>query len=371
MNESDSEKIAVLLRRKGHQPAKDETSANLIVLNCCSVRQAAMDRVYDKTRKYYGNKSVILAGCLLEKDKATLKEKVSEIWRPDEYFNCSNLAADRSRPASLAPQRGESSADISYVPIMTGCNNFCSYCAVPFTRGREKSRPAEEVVAEVKTLIKNGAKKIMLLGQNVNSYKSSAVSLRGVPRSGTTKQSRTATSVHGIATLPRDRLGVARNDIQFPSLLKLINALPGSFQLSFLTSYPKDMSDELIKTMSKCGKLTKELHLPIQSGDDTILRRMNRRYTTAHYKNLIKKVRRAISGIKISTDIIVGFPGETKKQFENTVKLCRAVKFNKAFIAKYSPRPGTAAAKLEDNIPAEEKKRRWKILDTLINKFEH
>ncbi len=318
MNISDSEKIAVLLQKQGHKPAKNESEAGLIVLNCCSVRQTDVHRVYDKINKYFGNKKIILAGCVLEKDKNALKGKVSEIWHPDEYFECLPFYKDKK---------------IAYVPIMTGCDNFCSYCAVPYTRGREKSRPAGKIINEVKSLLKKGYKEIMLLGQNVNSYEDGKTS--------------------------------------FPKILKKINDLNAEFKLSFMTSHPKDMSDELIETMAKCQKLVKELHLPIQSGDNEILRKMNRHYTVAHYKNLIKKIRRKIPGIKISTDIIVGFPGETKKQFENTIKLCEAVKFDKAFIAKYSPRSGTTAAKLKDNIPISEKKRRWKILDTLINKFEH
>jgi tRNA-2-methylthio-N6-dimethylallyladenosine synthase len=318
MNISDSEKIAVLLQKQGHKPAKNEREAGLIVLNCCSVRQAAMHRVYDKINKNTGKKKVILAGCILEKDKNALKEKVGEIWHPDEYFECLPFYNDKK---------------IAYVPIMTGCNNFCSYCAVPYTRGREKSRPAGKIINEVKSLLKKGYKEIMLLGQNVNSYKDGKTN--------------------------------------FLKILKKINDLNAKFKLSFMTSHPKDMSDELIATMAKCDKLKRELHLPIQSGDNEILRKMNRHYTTSHYKNLIKKIRAKIKGIKISTDIIVGFPGETEKQFQNSVKLARAVKFDKAFIAKYSPRPGTAAAKLKDDVPVSEKKRRWKILDTLINKFKH
>jgi len=315
MNESDSEKIASLLQKQGHKPAKNEADADLIVLNCCSVRQAAVHRVYDKINKYTGKKKLILAGCVLEKDRNALKEKVSEIWHPDEYFECTPFYINKK---------------IAYVPIMTGCNNFCSYCAVPYTRGREKSRPDGQVINEVNSLLKKGYKEIMLLGQNVNSYKD--------------------------------------GKINFPKILQKIDALKGGFKLSFMTSHPKDMSDELIKTMAKCDKLVKEIHLPIQSGDNEILKKMNRHYTVAQYKNLIKKIRKAIPGIKISTDIIVGFPGETKKQFQNSVKLAKAVKFDKAYIAKYSPRPGTTAAKLKGDIPIEEKKRRWRILDKLINK---
>jgi len=332
MNESDSGKIAALLQKQGHKQAKNEADANLIVLNCCSVRQTAVHRVYDKINKYTGKKKLILAGCVLEKDKNVLKEKVNEIWHPDEYFECTPFYKNKN---------------IAYVPIMTGCNNFCSYCAVPYTRGREKSRPANKIINEVKSLLKKGYKEIMLLGQNVNSYLS--------------QNSKLKTQSQNLKL----------KTINFPKLLKLINDIPGNFKLSFLTSHPKDMSDELIATMTKCEKLIKEIHLPVQSGDNAILRKMNRHYTIANYKNLIKKIRKAIPGIKISTDIIVGFPGETKKQFQNSVKLAKEINFDKAYVAKYSSRPGTAAAKLKDDIPQEEKKRRWRILDTLINKFQH
>jgi len=318
MNVSDSEKITRLLQKQGHQPAKKAGGADLVVLNVCSVRQAAIDRVYNKVG-CFADKKVILAGCLLPFDKKRLaRYKNVSFWHPDDYFCLPPLRQDKLS---------------AYVPIMTGCNNFCSYCAVPFTRGREKSRPAKEIVNEIKSLAKNGTKKIMLIGQNINSYKSQRVN--------------------------------------FAKLLKTLNDLPGDFRLSFLTSHPKDMSDELIDAMTKCGRLTEELHLPVQSGDNQILKKMNRRYTAGHYKNLIKKIRAKIPQIKISTDIIVGFPGETKKQFVNTVKLVKSVNFDKAYIAKYSPRPGTAAAKLKDNVSAAEKTRRWRLLDTLINKFEH
>ena len=154
--------------------------------------------------------------------------------------------------------------------------------------------------------------------------------------------------------------------INFPDLLKLLNNIPGNFHLKFLTSHPKDMSDELIKTIAQSKKIAKEIHLPIQSGDNQILKKMNRGYTTAHYRNLIKKIRRKIPGVKISTDIIVGFPTETEKQFQNTVKLFKWAKFNQAYIARYSPRPGTAAAKLKDNVPPEEKKIRWRVLKNIL-----
>jgi tRNA-2-methylthio-N6-dimethylallyladenosine synthase len=315
MNKSDSERIATVLEEKGYKKASKENEADLILINVCSVRQSAVDRVYAKVNKYFKKKKIILAGCILNEDKKKLREKVAEFWHPSNYFECSSIYQSKFS---------------AYLPIMTGCNNFCSYCVVPSTRGKEKSRSAGDIIKEVRSLIKKGYKEITLLGQNVNSYEDGG--------------------------------------INFPKLLKRINDIGANFRLRFLTSHPKDMSGELIEVMANSQKLIKEIHLPVQSGDNQILKKMNRHYTTAQYKNLIKKIRRAIPSIKVSTDIIVGFPGETKKQFTNTIKLCKQIKFDKAYIAKYSPRPGTAAAKLKDNISREEKKRRWQILDKLINK---
>ena len=315
MNCSDSERIANVLEKMGHKPASKENEADLIVINVCSVRQSAVDRVYGKVNKYFKKKRIILTGCVLKEDKKKLKDKVAEFWHPDYYFECSPIHQSKFS---------------AFVPIMTGCNNFCAYCVVPYTRGREKSRPAKEIIKEVKSLVEKGYKEIILLGQNVNSYKN--------------------------------------KKMNFPDLLKKINDIKGNFWLSFITSHPKDMSNGLIETMASSQKLIKKIHLPVQSGDDEILRKMNRHYTAAHFKNLIEKIRRKIPGIKISTDIIVGFPGETKKQFQNTVKLCKEIKFDKAYISKYSLRSGTAAFRLTDNISPQEKKTRWQILENLINK---
>jgi len=327
MNESDSERIAAELNRIGHKPIKADSSAealakaDLIVLNACSVRQAAIDRVFGKIQQLAGRKKIIVAGCLLEADRKKLAGQV-EFWLPDKYFNCHPL------------RQGRFSA---FVPIMTGCNNFCSYCVVPFTRGREKSRPAEEIINEIKSLIKKGYKEIILLGQNVNSY--------------------------------------CDAQINFPSLLKTISDLPGKFWLSFLTSHPKDMSDELIATIAKCERITPYIHLPVQSGDNAILKKMNRHYTVARYRNLIKKIRAAFKKhrpsfppLAVSTDLIVGFPGESKKQFENTVKLARQIGFDMIYFAKYSPRPGTAAARLKDDVPPQEKKFRAQKINDILKK---
>lgn len=319
MNISDGERIANVLESHGHSPIPKENEADLVVINVCSVRQSAVDRVSGKIknlRKGNPEAKIILTGCVLKTDRKKFKEKVDQIWDIADFDlkakHCASLSA--------------------YVPIMTGCNNFCTYCVVPYTRGKEKSRQAEKILGEIKNLIKKGYKEITLLGQNVNSY--------------------------------------AFQDINFPKLLKMVNSLPDDFKIRFLTNHPKDVSDELIKTIAGCQKIAKEIHLPIQSGDNIILKKMNRNYTVSHYKKLVKKIRGIIPEIKISTDVIVGFPGETKKQFENTVKLFKEIRFNMAYIAKYSPRSGTAAFKLKDNVPIKEKKRRYSILNDVFKKYK-
>ncbi len=325
MNRSDSEKIAASLQAQGHKPVRADSSAealakaDLVVLNACSVRQSAIDRIYGKINQFAGKK-IIIAGCLLEYDREKLTGKNVSFWHPNDYFR-------------REPMRQNNFS--AFVPVMTGCNNFCSYCVVPFTRGPEKSRPAQEIITEAKSLIKKGFKEIVLLGQNVNSYKDK------------------------------------KNN--FPKLLERINDLPGNFWLNFITSHPKDMSDELIETMARCEKVTPYIHLPIQSGNNLILKKMNRRYTIAHYKKLIEKIRAVFRDnrpgfppIAFSTDIIVGFPGETKKQFSDTVKLVREIKFDMIYFAQYSPRTGTAAAQMIDDVPRQEKMRRAQTLNKVL-----
>jgi len=333
--------MATQLEKQGYQPAQNLEMADLVILNVCSVRQSAMDRVYAKITQIrkrkrspdesqdknktkiptvVGTPKIVLTGCLLEKDKQKLKDQVDEIW---------DIADFSHKPKYQ-------SKCLAYVPIMTGCNNFCSFCVVPYTRGREKSRPAQEIIKEVKNLVKRGYKEIILLGQNVNSYQGLS-----------------------LETPPRTVLG-------FPKLLKILNNIPGHFQIHFLTNHPKDISDELIETVAQSEKVVKEIHLPVQSGDDEILKKMNRGYTAKDYKNLVKKIRQKIPGVKISTDVIVGFPGETEKQFQKTVKLFQEIKFDQAYIARYSPRLGTVAAKLKDDVSSQEKKKREKILEGFL-----
>ena len=372
INKSDSERIATVLENVGYKPASRIEEANLIVVNMCSVRQSATDRVYGLLPKFQklkiknqstqnrlsarpstkenllcsGQKlKIILTGCVLGKDKKKFAEKFDYILNikdlaklPKILLNFPTLIMD-DRPLLETVDYLKIQPKYSFsglVPIMTGCNNFCAFCVVPYTRGREISRPADEIIYEVKNLVKRGVKEIWLLGQNVNSYNN---------------EQRTKNN---------------EQEIDFPKLLRMVNDVPGKFWIRFTSSHPKDFSDELINVMAKCEKVTEYLNLPIQAGDDKILKKMNRPYTVAKYKKLVKKIRKKIPNITLSTDVIIGFPGETKKQFENTIKLFKEIKFDMAYIAKYSPRPGTAAAKLKDNVSSEEKKRREKVLTEIL-----
>jgi len=322
MNHSDSERIATVLERTGYLQASKIEEADLIVVNMCSIRQSAVDRLYGKIN-YFSKLSarggkIIATGCILKKDKEKLKKKFGSILDIKDFKNGLNVKPKQK------------SAFSALVPIASGCNNFCSYCAVPYTRGREKSRDYKEIIKEIKNAVAGGAKEIWLLGQNVNSYKS--------------------------------------KNINFAKLLRMVNKIPGNFWIRFTSPHPKDFSDEIIKAMAECEKMTEYLNFPVQSGDDKILKKMNRPYTVKQYKDLVKKIREKIPDIALSTDVIVGFPGETKKQFNNTAKLFKEVCFDMAYISQYSPRPGTPAAKLKNDISLEEKGRRDRVLTEILKK---
>ncbi len=318
MNKSDSERIAASLEKKGYKPVQSPKNADLIVVNMCSVRQSAVDRVFGLPKKLKDLKTknhklkTILTGCILKKNKRKFAEIFDEIWDNHDYFNVAPKCQNKS---------------LAYVPISNGCSNFCAYCVVPFTRGKLACRLHQDILKEIRHLVKRGFKEIWLLGQNVNDYKSET--------------------------------------INFARLVKMVNDLAGDFKFFFMSPNPKNFSDELINTLAKCKKFSRYLNLPIQSGDDKILKAMNRPYTAKQYKTLVKKIRQAMPDINLSTDAIVGFPGETVKSFENTVKLFKATKFDIAYIAKYSPRSGTAAYQMKDNVSREEKKRRAQILSKL------
>jgi len=340
MNQSDAEKLERILE-KTHFKAVSERQASIILVIACSVRQKPVDRIWGKLKvwsKINPKAKIYITGCLTKSDKAKLKPRVNGIFHIDDFrFLAQELEIkldDRDYLERPALRKDKESALVS---IMTGCNNFCSYCVVPYTRGRERSRSEKLILKEVKSLVGQGYKKITLLGQNVNSYKNPDV------KSSKSKQS------------------------DFVNLLEKINKISGKFEIEFMTSHPKDMGDDLIKALATLEKLSSNVHLPVQSGDDQILKAMNRHYTVADYLRLVKKLRSSVENLSLTTDIIVGFPKETKAQFQNTVELVKKTGFDQAFVSQYSPRPNTKAWDLEDNISPKEKKQRWLLLDRLIN----
>ena len=375
MNKSDSERITSVLENLGYQEALKENEADLILVNMCSVRQSAVDRVYGLSKKFKElkkkneNLKTLLTGCISNSDYKkfqnffdyVLSIKALNNWpeflKKDRYLYYPNPRT--LFEARYLNKKSKYSNNFSaFIPISSGCDNFCTFCIVPYVRGPLVCRPYEDILKEVKFSVETGAKEIWLLGQNVNRYRSNL-------------------------KLKSQNSKV----INFAELLRMVNDIPGNFWIRFTSPHPADFSDELIETMAKCQKIAPYLNLPIQSGDDEILRRMNRPYNVSYYKNLIKKIRAAFKKyrkapkqnkfatgqglekeVAISTDVIVGFPGETKKQFLNTIKLFKGIKFDMAYIARYSPRPGTAALRLKDDISLKEKERRYKILTEILKK---
>jgi len=364
MNLSDSDRIAAFFEKQKFKKASKKDEADFIIVNMCSVRQSAVDRVYglipqfQKIKSKNPNLKTLLTGCILHKDREKFQEffdyilpiKTLSLWEKilkKEKYIWENWDLNTFKCEYLSKPLGFTTYPIGYVPISTGCNNFCSYCVIPFTRGREICRPVPEIICEIEDLIKRGYKEIWLLGQNVNSYKANLKS-----------QISNLKSEYQMSNL-----------IDFPKLLRLINDIPGKFWIRFTSPHPKDFSDELIEAMIECEKVTPYLNLPVQSGDNEILKKMKRSYTREQYIALVKKIRQKIPHLTLSTDIIVGFPGETKRAFENTKKLMIDVKFDMAYIAQYSPRAGTlAASKMKDDVSKEEKREREKILTEILKK---
>jgi len=334
MNKSDSERIAGYLESRGYVRSERD-GADLVVLTTCGVRQSAEDRIYGlapRIKRKNPKTKIVLTGCLsLRKDVRERLDKYIDIWMPiteldslgEKIGTKDEEKGSLSGYLAVAPKY-ESKLS-AFVPIGNGCDNFCAYCVVPYARGREVYRDAEEILAEIEKLAKRGYKEIILIAQNVNSYRSK----------------------------------IANSEtITFSRLLRMVNDIPGNFWIRFSTSHPKDMSDDLIDAVAECEKVCEHIHLPVQAGDNEILRRMNRKYTREHYIGLIAKIRKKIPNANITTDIIVGFPGETEEQFGQTAQLFKEVKFDMAYIAQYSPRFGTPAARLNDDVPRAEKKRR-------------
>ena len=357
MNTADSEVVAAIMLSDGYQLTDNENEADTIMINTCSVRDNAEQRVFARLQYFNSLKkknrtlNIGVIGCMAERvqDKLFETHNVDFVAGPDSYLDLPNLvgAVEKGEKAiNIELSKSETYKDIiparigkaivGFVSIMRGCNNFCSYCIVPYTRGRERSRDVESILNEIINLQNNGYKEVTLLGQNVNSY-----------------------------LFKNEKITV-----NFPQLLEIVaNAVP-NMRIRFTTSHPKDMSDKTLETIAKYPNLCKLIHLPVQSGSNKILERMNRKYTREDYLNRIAAIRNILPDAAISTDIFCGFSGETEQDFEDTLSLMCQVKFDNAFMFKYSERPGTFAAKnLPDDIPQEVKTERLNKIIALQNKL--
>jgi tRNA-2-methylthio-N6-dimethylallyladenosine synthase len=352
MNLADSGSLAAILNAAGYQAVASEQEADLIILNTCSVREKAEERVFGRLGDLSAIKrenpacKIVVAGCMAQRLGEKILERapyVDFILGTDRMFDLPKFLQNGSGSTNIHTEFGHEnigefvpvrdSKYASYVTIMRGCNQYCTYCIVPYVRGEERSYPKERIINEVTRLAADGVLEIMLLGQNVNSYRDGAVDFAGLLR-----------------------LIVHETDIK---------------RIRFMTSHPKDLSDNLIEVMANENKMMAHLHLPLQSGADRILGRMGRAYTYDHYRNLIAKLRAAIADISLTTDLIVGFPSETEDEYQMTLKAMEEIKFDSAFMFRYSRREGTAASKLEDDIPEAEKIRRLIGLIDLQKKISY
>lgn len=350
-NEWDGARLKYLLDSFGFIETS-EKEAELIFVLSCSVRKSAVDRAMGKVHNFREEgKKVIVCGCVLEHDRQIYLNNDALLW---DSNNLTKLKSILNLKEEIDQNKYNSgNATSNYLPIMTGCNNFCSYCAVPYTRGREKSRPVEEIAADFEKMVKRGAKEITLLGQNVNSFTNTRSLHFGRDDNGDGRDDN------------GDGRGDKKND--FAQLLEILNNIPGDFLICFTSNHPKDMNDEIIAAIRDLEKVKKEIHLPLQSGSNRILKLMNRPYTIEQYLALVEKIKKEILGVVLTTDTIVGFPGETEEDFQETVSVLKKVNFYQAFNNKYSPRSGTKAFELGDPVPWEEKDRRWRILNAIVN----
>ncbi len=362
MNEHDSETLAGMLIEKGYVPAAERKDANIVIFNTCSIRENADKRFFGtlgqlKRRKteQRENFTVCVCGCMMQQQHIIDMIKAKYPW-VDVIFGThnlhqlpellDNLYKEKHKQLAIWEEGGEIVEGLparrlfkhkAFVNIMYGCNNFCTYCIVPYTRGRERSRIPEDILKEVQALAADGVKEITLLGQNVNSYK-------GISRDSGEKT-------------------------DFTDLIYMLSEVDGIERIRFMTSHPKDISDKLIAAYGKCEKLCHYIHLPVQAGSSKVLKEMNRHYTREDYLEIVRKLREVDPDIAISTDIIVGFPGETEEEFEETLTLCEEVRYDSAFTFLYSVRKGTPAEKFENQIPEEIKHERFNRLVDVINRI--
>ena len=343
-NEADSERIRGYLSQMGYGFTDQEEEAQIIVLNTCAIREHAEQRVLGNlgalvhVKRRHPDQIICVCGCMAQEQHVADKIKQSfrhvdlvfgphVLWKFPEFIH--TLLTSRGRIFQIPDEAGSIAEGIpvvrqdkvkAWVSIMYGCNNFCSYCIVPYVRGRERSRKPEDILNEVRELVAEGYKDITLLGQNVNSYGKDL-----------------------------------EEPMDFADLLEQVNAVPGDFLIRFMTSHPKDATQKLFETMARCEKVAPVLHLPFQAGNDRVLKVMNRRHTIAEYLDKIRALRALIPEIVLTSDVIVGFPGETTPEFEETLKVLEEVRFDALFTFIFSPRPGTPAAKMDDPMPREEK----------------
>ncbi len=354
-NEADSERIASYYQARGYEAASTMKKADDVVINTCMIREAAENRVYGlvhnlSQKKKKGRKvKIVVTGCMVgmatrEKTGRMLLSLKKKMPMVDEFLPIEEVGFDYA-PVRTNPHH-------AWVPITNGCNNFCTFCVVPFTRGREISRAFEDIVNESKELAVSGHAHVTLVGQNVNSY---GADLKN-------DQNRKITYVK--------HLGRLRIPTLFPQLLDDVCKIDGIELVDFISSNPWDFSDDLMETIARNPKISRHIHLPVQSGDAEVLKRMNRWYTREEYLALVENLKLKIENLTLSTDFIVGFPGETEKQFQNTVDLAKQVGFTKAYVSMYSDRAMTAAHKaFIDDVPHQIKRERWRILEELINKM--
>lgn len=351
MNARDSEKLTGILEQIGYVEEQDEEKADFVIYNTCTVRENANQRVYGRLgqlgriKKKNPHMMIALCGCMMQEPEVVEKLKksyhfVDLIFGTHNIYKFAELLATRMESGRTVIDIWKDTDKIvedlpverkypfkSGVNIMFGCNNFCSYCIVPYVRGRERSRDPEAIIREIKRLVADGVVEVMLLGQNVNSYGKTLA-----------------------------------QPVSFAQLLKEIEKIEGLERIRFMTSHPKDLSDELIQTMAESKKICRHLHLPVQSGSTRILEKMNRRYTKEGYLDLVKRIKKAIPDISLTTDIIVGFPGETEDDFQETLDVVRKVRYDSAFTFIYSKRTGTPAAVMGDQVPEDVVKDRFNRL---------
>ena len=340
MNEADSERLASALDQLGCAPSSKIEDADIIVLNSCVVRQGAEDKVAGRLdslkplKKNRSDRVITLMGCMVGPKSEDLRARFPHVdlfMRPQVYDPLLDLVAQREGTCldNLGPLVSSHPKVSTHIPIIHGCDKFCTFCIIPYRRGRERSRPMDELVAEVEALAQKGVKEVTLLGQNVDSYG------------------------HDLPDQP-----------DLADLLTEVNEVEDIHRIRFLTSHPNDMSQKLIDAVARLNKVCEHINLPVQAGDDEILQVMRRGYTADDYLELVGRIRATISGVSMSTDIIVGFANETEEQFQRTVDLLEEVRFDKVHVAPYSVRPGTIAyRKIPDDLSHEEKMRRLHIIE--------